>query len=80
MIASIFILFIVALFVAFFVFNSNTLASDEVFNDIDFESEYINVDGYKLDRETEEIFVKLKLTEDDKKAILEAFKNSKFVI
>ena len=39
MIASVFILFIVALFVAFFVFNSNTLASDEVFNDIDFESE-----------------------------------------
>ncbi|MFS0876050.1 hypothetical protein [Solibacillus isronensis] len=80
MIASVFILFIVALFVVFFVFNSNTLASDEVFNDIDFESEYVNVDGYKLDRETEEIFVKLKLIEDDKKAILEAFKNSKFEI
>ncbi|MEK4081536.1 hypothetical protein [Solibacillus sp. FSL K6-1126] len=80
MIASIFALFIVALFVAFFIFNSNTLASDEVFNDIDFESEHVTVDGYKLDRETEEIFVELKLSEDDKTAILEAFKNSKFEI
>lgn len=33
MLASICVLFIVALFVAFFSFNSNTLASDEVFND-----------------------------------------------
>lgn len=80
MIASIFVLFIVALFVAFLVFNSNTLASNEVFNDIDFESEHVNVDGSKLDLETEEIFVKLKLSEDDKTAILEAFKNSKFEI
>ncbi|MGE7984179.1 hypothetical protein [Solibacillus sp. NPDC093137] len=80
MIVSIFILFIVALFVAFFVFNSNTLASDEVFNDIDFKSEHVNVDGYKLDHETEELFVKLKLSEEDKTAILEAFKNSKFEI
>lgn len=33
MLASICVLFIVALFVVFFSFNSNTLASDEVFND-----------------------------------------------
>lgn len=45
MIESILVLVIVALFVALFVFNSNILASDDVFNDIDFKSEHVNVDG-----------------------------------
>lgn len=79
-IVCIFVLFIVALCVAFFVFNSNTLASNEVFNDIDFESKYVDVDGYKWDYEKEEILIKLKLSEDDKTAILKALENSKFEI
>lgn len=78
MIASIFVLF--ALFVAFFVFNSNTLASNEVFKDIDFGSKNVDVDGYKWDYEKEEILIKLKLSEDDKTAILKALENSKFEI
>ena len=72
--------FIVAVCVAFFVFNSNTLASDEVFNDIDFESKYVDVDVYKWDYEKENILIKLKLSEDDKKTILKALENSKFEI
>lgn len=72
--------FIVAVCVAFFVFNSNTLASNEVFNDIDFESKYVDVDVYKWDYEKENILIKLKLSEDDKKTILKALENSKFEI
>lgn len=78
--ASIFILFIVALFVAFFVFNSNTLASNEVFRDIDFESKNGDVDGYKWHYKREEILIKLKLSDDDKTAILKALENSKFEV
>lgn len=79
-IVCIFFFFIVAVCVAFFVFNSNTLASNEVFNDIDFESKYVDVDGYNWDYEKENILIKLKLSEDDKKTILKALENSKFEI
>ena len=81
-IAIIFVLLLIVLFVVFFVFKSDTLASDEVFNDVDFKSKNANVDGYKIDFENEEEdpLTELKLSDDEKAVILKAFEDAEFKI
>ncbi len=74
------VLFVIAFFVAFFAFKSDTLASDEVFNDVDFYSKNADIDGYKIENEKEEPLTKLKLSDVEKTAILKALENSKFEI
>lgn len=82
MIAGMFVLLMVAVFVVFFTFKSDTLASDEVFNDVDFKSKNADIDGYKIDFENgkEDPLTKLKLSDDEKTAILKALEDSKFEI
>ena len=75
-IASIVLLLIVVLFVVFFTFKSGTLASVEVFNDINFKSKNANVDVHKIDFDITEF----RLSDDEKTAILNAFEHSKYEI
>ncbi|MBD8036717.1 hypothetical protein H9635_08180 [Solibacillus sp. A46] len=78
------VLFIVALIVivvAVFPFKSKNeiLASDEVFNDVDFKSKNLDVNGSYIDFENANKYLKkLQLSDDDKSAIIQAIENSRF--
>ncbi|MEK4131164.1 hypothetical protein NYE67_16100 [Solibacillus sp. FSL W8-0474] len=79
------VLFIVALIVivvTVFPFKSKSeiLASNEVFNDVDFKSKNLDVNGSYIDYENanNEYLKKLQLSDDDKSAIIQAIENSKF--
>lgn len=79
-IVAIVVVTLVALFVVVFAFKSDTLASDEVFNDIDFTSGNANIDGYKIDfeKEDDEILTKIQPSDEEKIRILKALEQSKF--
>ena len=77
---SIGIVCIVALIVFFISSKSDLLASDEVFNKIDFKSDYSNIEIFRYNAEGEELFTKFIPTDTEKVNLLKALEASKFEI
>lgn len=71
---------IVALIVFFISSKSDLLASDEVFNKIDFKSDYSNIEIFRYNAEGEELFTKFIPTDTEKATLLKALEASKFEV
>ena len=71
---------IVALIVFFISSKNNLLNSDEVFNNIDFDSDYSNIEIFRYNAEGEELFTKFIPTHTEKATLLKALEASKFEI
>ena len=71
---------IVALLVFFISSKNSLLSSDEVFNNIDFNSDYSNIEIFRYNAEGEEVYTKFIPTDTEKAALLKALEASKFEI